>query len=135
MSEFDILCFTESWLNPTVENTDIEIPGFDSPHRNDRADRLGGGVIVYCKDHLVSKRRPDLEPANTECVWIEFTSKHEKFLLGTFYRPPNSNQIIWDSIEQSIESAIDTKIKKIYLLQVTLTKISSIVAILKYQTS
>ena len=47
LSEFDILCFTESWLNPTVENTDIEIPGFDSPHRNDRADRLGGGVIVY----------------------------------------------------------------------------------------
>ena len=64
LSEFDILCFTESWLNLTVANTDIEIPGFDSPHRNDRADRLGGGVIVYCKDHLVSKRRPDLEPAN-----------------------------------------------------------------------
>ena len=72
-------------------------------------------MFIYCKDHLVSKRRLDLEPANTECVWIEFTSKHDKFLLGTFkfYRPPNSNQIIWDSIEQSIESAIDTKIKNI----------------------
>ena len=42
-------------------------------------------------------------------------SQHEKFLLGTFYRPPNSNQIIWDSIEQSIESAIDTKIKNILI--------------------
>ena len=115
LSNFDILCFTESWLNPTTLDSEIELPGFDPPYRNDRLGRHGGGVIVYCKDFLVAKRRVDLEIRNTECVWIEFSLKKEKYLLGTFYRPPNSTQMIWDSIEQSIELAIDTKIKNILI--------------------
>ena len=115
LCEFDILCFTESWLNPTIPDNDIEIPGFDHPFRKDRTDRPGGGVIVYCKDHIIAKRRPDLEPQGIECLFIEFMLKHEKYLLGTFYRPPNSNQIAWDVIEQSIEQAIDTKIKNIII--------------------
>ena len=102
-------------MNPTTLDSEIELPGFNPPYRNDRLDRHGGGVIVYCKDFLVAKRRVDLEIRNTECVWIEFSLKKEKYLLGTFYRPPNSTQMIWDSIEQSIELAIDTKIKNILI--------------------
>ena len=41
------------------------------PFRHDRNDRPGGGVIVYTKTPIVSKRRPDLELNGIECVWIE----------------------------------------------------------------
>ena len=76
---------------------------------------LGGRVTVYCKNHLIAKRRADLWPPGIKCLFVEFTLKHEKHLLGTFYRPLNSNQIIWDTIEQSIEQAFDTKIKIIII--------------------
>ena len=47
LSESDILCFTESWLDVTVQDSDVALQGFDVPFRNDRSDRPGGGVIVY----------------------------------------------------------------------------------------
>ena len=115
LNEFDILCFTESWLNSSTDDKDIHIPGFNTPFRQDRLDRPGGGIIVYCKDHLSAKRRPDLEINGIECLWIQFLLKSEKYLLGTFYRPPNSSSYIWNIIEQSFELAIDTKIKNILI--------------------
>ena len=117
LNDFDILCFTESWLNPSINDKDVHLTGFELPFRHDRLDRPGGGVVVYCKDHLLAKRRGDLELAGTgiECVWIQFLLKNEKYLLGTFYRPPNSSVQTWHIIEQSFELAIDTKIKNIII--------------------
>ena len=39
LSEFDIICFTESWLNPTVANTDIEKICYDNPGNVPNKDR------------------------------------------------------------------------------------------------
>ena len=71
--------------------------------------------IVYCKDYVYCKRRPEFEILGVECVWIELVDKDEKYLIGTFYRPPNSNNEIWERIEQSIELACDTNIKNIII--------------------
>ena len=106
LCDFDILCFTESWLNQNISDKEISLEGYNPPFRNDRSDRLGGGVIVYCKNTLYSKRRTDLEPNGLECIWIETTLNKEKYLIGTIYRPPNSNNHTWDLIEHSIEQAI-----------------------------
>ena len=115
LCDFDLLCFTESWLDQNTLNTEVFLEGFTPPFRNDRLDRGGGGVIVYCNDSLYCKRRNDLEPKDLECVWIETTIKNEKYLIGTFYRPPNSNNNIWDLIEHSIELAVDTRCKNLII--------------------
>ena len=112
---FDILCFTESWLDATTKNDDIALEGFDFSFRNDRTDRPGGGVIVYCKSDLVCKRRSDLEVRDVECIWIELHLKNNSYLIGTFYRHPNSTNYIWDLINHSIELAIDSRIKNIII--------------------
>ena len=41
--------------------------------------------------NLVAKRRVDLESAAMECLWIEVRSNNNKFVLCTFYRPPDEN--------------------------------------------
>ena len=115
LSEFDILCFTESWLDVTVQDSDVALQGFDVPFRNDRSDRPGGGVIVYCKNNLVCTRRHDLDVRGVECVWIELHLKNSHYLIGTFYRPPNSQNDLWDLIDHSIELAVDTRIKNIII--------------------
>jgi len=92
----DILAFTETWLNSEIDNSDILIDSFNPLHQNDRQNRDGGGVAVYVNNNIASKRRPDLETNEVECVWLELIRKKWKTLLGVFYRPPNSCSNIWD---------------------------------------
>ena len=68
---YDVMIFTESWLNPTVSNDEISIKHFHEPVRYDRTGRIGGGVVVYRRDNISFKRRQDLEINTLEAVWVE----------------------------------------------------------------
>ena len=46
---------------------------------------------------------------------MEVSSNDDKFLIGTFYRPPNSDGNVWNLIEQSIELTIDTRFSNILI--------------------
>ena len=92
LSDFDILAFAETWLRPNIQTTDLAIPNFKPPERNDRTEhRQGGGDMIYVKDSLYYKRRQDLESRNVECISIEIQFNHTRVLLGFFYRPPESD--------------------------------------------
>ena len=75
---YDVMIFTESWLNPSVSNETIAIENFHDPIRYDRTDRIGGGVALYIRDNIFFKRRSDLEIANLEAVWVELSIKCKK---------------------------------------------------------
>ena len=50
-----LLCITETWLNDTIDNDIIEIPGFSAPIRLDRdtvatGKSIGGGVCIYVNE-------------------------------------------------------------------------------------
>ena len=89
-AELDILAFSESWLNPSIQNSDLSFDSFSQPERKDRDDSHGG-VILYVRDSIPYKRRHDLEPTGIECIWVELLLKHKHVLFGLFYRPPNSD--------------------------------------------
>jgi hypothetical protein len=117
LQKFDILCFTETWLNTIVANQDISLDNFQSPFRKDRVDRLGGGVAIYVKNDYHVVHRNDLEVLGVECVWVEIKiSKNHPVLIGTFYRPPDSLNYTFDLIEHSIDLAVDTGINTIVVL-------------------
>ena len=84
LHDFDVLCFTESWLDENIPDSEITLDGFKGPIRCDRHGRLGGGVVVYCKKNIPCIPRPDLAPRGLECVWIEIYNKHDRYLIGTF---------------------------------------------------
>ena len=116
--DFDILSFTESWLNicNSISDNDVLLDGYQTPFRCDRVNRMGGGVIVYCKNNLLCTRRRDLEINGIENIWLEVSSNDDKFFIGTFYRPQNSDGNVWNLIEQSMELAIDTRISNIIII-------------------
>ena len=44
--EFDILAFTETWLNPTVQSDDLVFQTFHKPERKDRRSDHFGGLLM-----------------------------------------------------------------------------------------
>ena len=112
----DIILLTETWLKDEIHDNDLKLINFKTPYRKDRGgERMGGGVLIYVRDIIPSKRRQDLEVVNIECLWVELTINKKKILFGVFYRPPDSGAEAWDLISQSIENAINTGIDKIII--------------------
>ncbi|KAK1795700.1 hypothetical protein P4O66_001020 [Electrophorus voltai] len=94
----NLLCFTESWLNPAVPNHAIQPAEFFSVHRMDRtADSgksRGGGVCVmvnnsWCNNANVVTLARSCSP-NLELLALKlrpFTS----VIINTVYIPPQAN--------------------------------------------
>lgn len=104
MQHYDILVFTETWLSSRVSNEEICITNFDPPYRNDRENRLGGGVAIYVRTGLQSARRSELIHGGIEAVCIEITMKRHKLLVCGIYRPPDSGNNYFDLIENTLDN-------------------------------
>jgi hypothetical protein len=87
-NNFDIFAITETWPNEHISSDSFAIPGYSTISRRDREGRLGRGVAIYMSDSLVVKRRPDLEIAGLELLWIELRLNQNHFLCCVCYRPP-----------------------------------------------
>ena len=114
LRNFNIICHTETWLNQNTPDDSLKINEFKLYRRDRRADNYGG-VCVYIKENIYSRRRTDLELPNIECIWVEVNFHNKKFLLGTFYRPPNSSAQTLSFIEDSISLAMGSNIKDVYI--------------------
>ena len=117
-SGIHLISFTETWLNNSVLDEEVSIPGY-TIFRKDRGSK-GGGVIVYARDDLTVIRRSDLERPDIEGLWLEITlPKSRSFLFGTFYRPPSSlkhtNPNFMSAFSDTIE-ALSVENKEVLLL-------------------
>ena len=66
--EFDILAFSETWLNPSVLSLDLHIQTFREPECKYRLGDSHGGVVIYVKENVHYRRRLDLESRGVECI-------------------------------------------------------------------
>ena len=108
-SNIDIFCASESFLDDSITDSEINIPGYVI-ERYDR-NREGGGVMMYIKDGIKYKPRPDMGKAaiNIENVWIEIeTTKRSKkpYLICCIYRPPSAKVSYYNSILDIVERAM-----------------------------
>lgn len=115
LSEYDIICVSETKLNNSVDTSKLEINGFNQPIRRDRRYNNGGGLLIYIKNNIYYKRRQDIENQYIENIWIQVSSLKKQFLLGLFYRPPNSTVDYWDSFENCLELATDQNLDLIIM--------------------
>ena len=107
LSDYEIICVSETKLNPNFPTSKITINGYRTPIRKDRITDNGGGLAIYTKHNIYTVRRQDLENNNIENIWIEVHTSNNKLLLGLFYRPPDSSAEFWNHFEDSVESAAD----------------------------
>ena len=70
LSDFDIIALSETFLDDSINDDDLHLPGFYNPFRRDR-NRHGGGVCIYVKTTLYVERCLELEHSSMECIWLK----------------------------------------------------------------
>lgn len=85
-----IIVITETWLNNTIADDEINISGY-TVLRRDRQGRRGGGCALYIADGFRFKSRKDLEEQDFEAVWIEGKICNINYVIGCVYRAPDSS--------------------------------------------
>ena len=90
----DILCITETWLRPHIDDSFLVFPGYRSARR-DRPVRTagegrGGGVCIVYRETLQVESL-ELPGAGTalESLWLSVRSV-TTFVIGVMYRPPSA---------------------------------------------
>ena len=106
------LCFlglTESWLNSSISDCELEIPGYEI-FRFDRdlglGRRGGGGILVYCKSNRTFVQIPEWSLCSMDLEWMWckmlLPSTRPTFIC-IFYRPPSGSvDCFLDLLEQKI---------------------------------
>ena len=87
----DAFLLSETWLKkhspiPTLHGYNLE--------RTDRTHKKGGGVCIFIRNTCGYRRLPELETENGDCMescFIEIQTGTSKMILGSIYRPPNTN--------------------------------------------
>ena len=84
---------SETWLN--IDNkSQIQLPGYLFVNNN-KNTKTGGGVGMFISSVINFHVRNDLNlqrDSVLESIFVETSlRKNEKIIIGTIYRPPNSN--------------------------------------------
>ena len=110
--DFDILCFTETHLDASIEDSSLVLSDdYCLPYRKDRTNH-GGGILVYHHKHLLTQRMSDPEIFWHESIWIKIKQKQTVF-IGVFYSPKASDARFFERLNENIEAACE--ISKILL--------------------
>lgn len=101
----DIIFGTESWLNPSISDSEV-FPEKFIAYRKDRQS-LGGGVFVLVRSDL-STSALDINHDAVEAVWCKVTLPDNlSFTVGAVYRPPNSDIAALQALSEVIAEASD----------------------------
>lgn len=103
--EAKLVILTETWLNSTVENTEIfQTDVTYDVYRCDREDRQGGGVLIAVSQTISSFQVEVV--SSLETVWVGISSKHTKIILGVCYRPPNYTSSFVDQLHDVLSYVV-----------------------------
>ena len=87
---YDVLVISESWLNSTTTDAEVEIAGYKIT-RLDRTKKIGGGVCVYTRLSLKIKRLKDMSVTSEtgfQQLWVQIQlEKLRSIILCVAYRP------------------------------------------------
>ena len=82
--KYDIICFTETYLNSSVDSSKLSIPGYDIIRADHPNDQKRGGVCLYFKENLIL-RRLDVSYI-AQCLLCEVTIENKKRNIVVLYR-------------------------------------------------
>ncbi|PIK54725.1 endonuclease-reverse transcriptase [Apostichopus japonicus] len=113
----DVFGITESWLREDIDSAEVSHPGY-VVYRQDRRDThngVGGGVLLYVRDDIVSVEKSQLQGSFVNSVWCELSTNNSKrsrdvITVGVVYRSPNSSDdndvVLFDSIRKAAKGDV-----------------------------
>lgn len=110
---FHILTVSETHLDPSIDNDEISIQGYNI-FRKDR-NSFGGGVAVFVQSHIPVETKHDLIIDDIEALWVVVHLPHTKpILIGCCYRPPSANVNYLNKMCSVVDKASDGS-RELYL--------------------
>ena len=108
-SELTYLGLTETWLNSSISDCELEIQGYDI-HRYDRdlggTKCGGGGILVYTLSNRTFEQMPAWSLCTPDLEWVWSVLKlpdTRPTYICTMYRPPSGDiQTFLDLLESCI---------------------------------
>ena len=88
----DIIFGTESWLSPSISNSEI-FPHEYNTYRRDRCDGYGG-VFLTCHNKLISREISLTTQCELVACFITL-SDLQSLIVCSVYRPPNNDIFIY----------------------------------------
>ena len=86
----EIVAVSETKLSEEFPDSQFFIDGYTFPaYRRDR-NSYGGGLIVFTRKDLITKRIIELESTEIEVICLELTIAKRKWAIFSVYRPPRS---------------------------------------------
>lgn len=85
-SQVDVICVTETWFNDEVSVRHHMIDGYNL-FQNNRKDKKGGGVAIYCNTNLKAKFINKSKDSNVEFINVEISDTMTKILVSCVYNP------------------------------------------------
>ena len=86
-----VLAIAETKLNDSYPNSQFRVDGYYCPseYRKDRTYNGGGGLLVYIKQGIPSKRLQSFEPQGIESIFFEIILGKQKWCIIAAYRSEN----------------------------------------------
>ena len=111
----DIVLLCETWLScrspkPIINGYNVE--------RSDRQHKKGGGVAILISTKCKYRRRKDLEQSNCtsfESCFIELENWKSNLIIGSIYRPPNTDPDRFIQIFNDVKEVCNTQKKSLIL--------------------
>ena len=89
----DVLAVSESWLNSSTANAEVEISGYKI-YRLDRKNKKGGGVCIYARKEFkvtMLKNFSYISTSDFHQLWLQMqVRQHKSFIICVACRPSDS---------------------------------------------
>ena len=105
-NDIDILCVTETWLQPDLDSRFLIFPGYkvarkDRPAADDQNVR-GGGICILYRSHLrVEPLEVPTAGSPLECLWVSLGGGRSA-VIGAVYRPPAAPAAATDDLHEQL---------------------------------
>ena len=99
-NKFDVFTISESWLDVSVSDLEIEVPGYNI-YRVDRSNKTGGGICAYVLNTYCTELMGDISDISTtgfHQLWLKIQVRNLKsIIICTGYRPPDTPLTCWEN--------------------------------------
>ena len=68
LKSFDVLTLSETWLNTSISDAEIQISGYTCIRKDRPAVKCGGGTLAYMRNGLPFRICNDLNTNDAECL-------------------------------------------------------------------
>ena len=112
--KIQVFSVNETWLDSSIADSEIAIPGFNI-FRRDRPKGSHGGVALYVRSELQPFLMVNLYDEIVESVFVKIKLGSRSILVGSIYRPPSALSSYWDSMKLLLEKVTNLNLKTIIL--------------------